>query len=499
MLHPLPSSTAGVLRPRHFTYPYQYTPHPLCVAAADEVRSYLTSRPHLNEAAQEGKMFGVLIVTDATDRLYFLAAYSGELAGDNSWPWFVPPVYDLLHPESYFQEEQRNISCINATVARLQEEYGNENTQILLKIKQLKEERKTRSQSLQQWLFAQYRMLNAEGEESNILQIFDEYYTHHSPVSTTSKKSNASTPKLPPSGSGECCAPKLLQAAFRAHLHPVAMAEFWVGRPPKDELRIDGHYYPACSGKCRPILGHMLRGLDVEPNPLQQKNLDIARQLRVLYSDESLAVIDKPSGMLAVPGVDPELPNVYDEVRRRFPQAQGPIIVHRLDMDTSGLMVVAFTDDAYHNLQQQFVQHTIQKRYVALLESSKSALAITSSSPNARSLEGAPDAQREGTISLPICPNPYDRPRQMVSEQYGKRAVTRYAMVDSIHVHLWPETGRTHQLRVHCAHPDGLARPIVGDNLYGTASDRLCLHADTLVFDHPVTGRRVSYHSPAPF
>lgn len=479
-----------MLRPRRFTYPYHYTPHPLCVAAANEVRAYLASEPRLYEAAQEGKMFGVLIVADSDDRLFFLAAYSGELAGDNHWPWFVPPVYDLLHPDSYFQAEQRNISCINATIAQMQnDEKGDEGKgDANLVITQLKEARKTRSQALQRWLFAQYRMLNAEGLERDLLQIFEEYYTHHSPISTTSKKSNASTPKLPPSGSGECCAPKLLQAAFQSHLHPVAMAEFWVGRPPKDELRIDGHYYPACSGKCRPILGHMLRGLDVEPNPLLQKNLDIAHQLRVLYAEPSFAIIDKPSGMLAVPGVDPELPNVYDEVRRRFPQAQGPIIVHRLDMDTSGLMIVAFTDDAYHNLQRQFVQHSVQKRYVAQLEDDAHH---SSTNLSIKPLEG--------TIDLPLCPNPYDRPRQMVSQEYGKRAITRYAIVDATHVYLWPETGRTHQLRVHCAHPDGLYRPIVGDNLYGTTSERLCLHADSIAFNHPATGCRMTFNSPAPF
>lgn len=483
MLHPMPSSTIGVLRPRRFTYPYHYTPHPLCVAAADEVRTYLASQPHLFEAAQEGKMFGVLIVADADDQLHFLAAYSGELAGDNRWPWFVPPVYDLLHPDSYFQEEQRVITSINADIRRLEDANSNDDFQHT--IARLKEERKTRSQALQRWLFGQYRMLSAEGNEANLLSIFDEYYTHHSPVNPTGKKSNAATPKLPPSGSGECCAPKLLQAAFASHLRPIAMAEFWIGRPPKDELRIDGHYYPACSGKCRPILGHMLRGLDVEPNPLLQRNLDIARQLRVLYSDSSLAVIDKPSGMLAVPGVDPELPNVYDEVRRRFPNASGPLIVHRLDMDTSGLMVIALDDDTYRHLQQQFIRHTVQKRYVALLES---PINHTSQAHHP-----------EGTIALPLCPNPYDRPRQMVSEQYGKRAVTRYEMIDATHVHLWPETGRTHQLRVHCAHPDGLYRPIVGDNLYGTSSDRLCLHADSLAFDHPAENRRMTFHSPAPF
>lgn len=481
MIHPLPSSLAHVLRPRRFTYPYHYTPHPLCVAAAEEVRAYLRSEPRLLEAAQEGKMFGVLI-TEAG----FLAAYSGELAGDNKWPWFVPPVYDLLHPSSYFQEEERNISRIN-DVIRTKEAYPDAVADA--SITTLKTERKTRSQALQQWLFEQYRFLNAEGREANLMEIFADYYTTHAPVNPSARRSNTSTPKFPPSGSGECCAPKLLQAAFRLGLKPIAMAEFWIGSPPKDELRIDGHYYPACSGKCRPILTHMLRGLDVEDNPLLERNRTMAAQLRVVYSDAEIAVVVKPSGMLSVPGNDPEVPSVLQETRRRFPDAEGPIIVHRLDMDTSGLMVMALTPAAYQHLQQQFVTHSVEKRYVARLATS------TLRQPSAS------DAQRaqEGLIDLPLCPNPYDRPRQMVSSQYGRHAITRYRFADHNLVYLWPETGRTHQLRVHCAHPDGLARPIVGDALYGTPGERLCLHADSLDVTHPSSGKRLHFESPHNF
>lgn len=482
MLHQLPPTAPHVIRPKRFTYPYHYTPHPLCVAAAGEVRKYLASEPSLYAAAQEGKMFGVLVVEKHTDdghepQLGFLAAYSGELAGSNKWPWFVPPVYDLLHPDSYFQDEEKNISRINDTLHHM-EQGADEQT-----VAAQKEERKRRSQALQQWLFTQYRFLDAKGREANLMEIFADYYTTHAPVNPSAKRSNATTPKLPPSGSGECCAPKLLQAAYCQGLRPVAMAEFWVGRPPKDELRIDGHFYPACSGKCRPILTHMLQGLDVEPNPLLQRARSVAAELQVLYHDADLAVVVKPSGMLAVPGNDPELPSVLTELLTRFPHATGPIIVHRLDMDTSGLMVVSLNATAYHHLQRQFVEHHVEKRYVARLEPS------------------TPGAHQPptGTIDLPLCPNPYDRPRQMVSSQYGKRAITRYNIIEECYVQLWPETGRTHQLRVHCAHPDGLGRPIVGDNLYGTASARLCLHADSLAFTHPTTGERLHFIAPLPF
>lgn len=488
MLHPLPHDAEKVMRPRRFTYPYHYTPHPLCVAAAAEVRRFLASQPKLLTAAEEGKMFGVLVVERADKSLAFLAAYSGELAGDNKWPWFVPPVYDLLHPESYFQEEEARISALTRRINEL----GSQGNADAANETALKAERKARSQALQQWLFEQYRFLNAEGSEVNLMEVFADYYKSHAPVATTGRKAKADAPKLPPSGSGECCAPKLLQAAYRHGVKPIAMAEFWVGRPPKDELRLDGHYYPACSGKCRPILTHMLRGLDVEENPLLQRNRDVADGMQVIFADDTIAVVDKPSGMLAVPGNDPDVPNVLDEIRRRFPHALGPIIVHRLDMDTSGLMVVALTERAYHHLQQQFVEHRTQKRYIARVEEPKPHTVLPS-------LPSSQSTAEEGVIDLPLCPNPYDRPRQMVSAEYGRRAITRYRFVDATHVLLWPETGRTHQLRVHCAHPDGLGRPIAGDALYGSASGRLCLHADTLTFIHPATGQELSFHSPSTF
>lgn len=445
-------------RPRRFTYPYHYTPHPLCVAAAGAVRAYLASQPTLQQAAQEGKMFGVLVVEQPDGVLAFLAAYSGELAGSNKWPWFVPPIYDLLDPSSYFQAEQARIVALNQSI---QSGAANAST--------LKTERKQRSQALQQWLFRQYRVLNAEGREADFIDIFRDYHT-------TFGRGSA----IPPSGSGECCAPKLLHTAFSLGLRPVAMAEFWVGRSPKDELRTDGHYYPACSGRCRPILTFMLRGMEVDDNPILTRNRQQAASLRILYADAALAVVVKPSGMLSVPGNDPDVPSVLNIIRERFPHAEGPVIVHRLDMDTSGLMVIALTDAAYHHLQEQFITHRVHKRYVAQL----------STPPRA-------DIARSGTIDLPLCPNPYDRPRQMVSAQYGRRAVTRYELIDDRHVRLYPDTGRTHQLRVHCAHPDGLAAAIVGDPLYGTPADRLHLHADTLTFQHPTTGENLTFHDPA--
>ena len=261
-----------------------------------------------------------------------------------------------------------------------------------------------------------------------------------------------------------------------------------MGVSPRDEVRCEGNFYPSCRHKCRPLLRHMLRGLDVEPNPLLERNRAMAAQLRILYVDQNFVVVSKPSGMLSVPGND-DVPSVHDEVRRRFPQAEGPMMVHRLDMDTSGLMVVALTAEAYRRLQVQFARHTIEKRYVALLDSPTG---------DAHPLPFPP----EGTICLPLCANPDDRPRQMVSQRYGLPAETHYQVVGrhpGLRLHLHPTTGRTHQLRLHCAHPDGLGVPIVGDALYGRPDTRLCLHAESLAFTHPTTGERLTFHDAAPF
>lgn len=487
MLHVLTTAAPGVTRPARFTYPFHYTPHPLCVAAAGEVRRYLESQPHLLAAAQEGKMFGVLVVATppdhpAADAPYsFLAAYSGELAGDNKWPWFVPPIYDLLQPASHFQDEEARIVALTQRIAQATADAATPAADL----DALKAERRRRSQELQQWLFKQYRVSDALGTTAHFIDIFAAYRATYQRGSAT-----------PPSGSGECCAPKLLQAAYDRGLKPLAMAEFWVGRSPADELRTDGNFYPACSGRCRPILTHMLRGLDVDDNPLLRRSRAVADELQIVHLDHpadsseppAFVVVSKPSGMLSVPGNDPDIPSVLCEMQQRFPRATGPLIVHRLDMDTSGLMVVALTESAYHELQRQFVTHKVEKRYTARLEER------AGSRPRATS----------GSISLPLCLNPYDRPRQIVSYDYGRRAVTRYEFVGSRDVWLWPETGRTHQLRVHCAHRDGLDRPIAGDALYGNGAqqngdERLMLHADTLSFNHPTTGQRLTFHADAPF
>lgn len=524
--------------PERFTYPFHYTPHPLCVIAAEETQAYLKERTEWREELQTGKMFGVLVVRTPAGEVGYLAAFSGNLAGKNVHPFFVPPIYDLLQPDGFFRQEEEQINEINARIrilqtspaledarSRLQStiEYCDfvlqaakdlmkkrkeerdrlrqfplteEETALLIKesqhmkaahkltkkslrsileedqakvdrleqeIEQLKQERKRRSAALQRKLFEQFRILNARGEVKDLCELF-------APTSQGT----------PPAGAGECAAPKLLQYAYQHQLEPIAMAEFWWGDSLKTEIRHHGYYYPACKGKCEPILHHMLQGLRVDENPLLADS-HRETKLDILYEDDYLLVINKPEGMLSVPGKG-DADSVYQRLSILYPEATGPIIVHRLDMATSGLLLAAKTKEAHQNLQAQFKNRTIQKRYIALLEGEV--------------------PQDEGEIRLPLCPDPLDRPRQIVSEEFGKPALTHYRVLERTSgktlIAFYPQTGRTHQLRVHAAHPQGLHCPILGDKLYGRKAERLYLHAEYLAFTHPITSERIEIQkSPA--
>ena len=496
-MHTFQTPIDNIPLPEKFTYPFHYTPHPLCIAAAEEVQAYLQTRTEWQEELQKGKMFGVLVVQNAEGEIGFLAAFSGNLAGSNRHDYFVPPVYDLLNPDGYFKEEEARISALNLAIENtstaiqtnslppvIQSEAKNLNTstsafqilhpvqddilgnQSVNTIESLKEERKQRSIALQQWIFRQFRLLNARGEEQDIYQIFEE--TAH---------------RNPPAGTGECAAPKLLQHAYSNGFKPIAMAEFWWGESPKGEIRRHGYYYPACRHKCEPILNFMLQGLDVEPNPLLTSITD-ATQLETVYEDEYLLVVNKPAGMLSVPGKTGQA-SVLSILQERYPDATGPILVHRLDMDTSGLLLAAKDKDTHAELQKQFEGRSVKKRYIALLD-------------------GIPqDKELKGFIRLPLRPDFDNRPLQIVCFEYGKPAVTRYEILDTsearTRIAYYPETGRTHQLRVHSAHPDGMNCPIVGDPLYGQPSDRLYLHAERLEFRHPYTGQHLRVHKEPMF
>lgn len=538
-VHFFPFPIDSIALPAQFTYPFHYTPHTLTELAAKEVQIYLQSRKDWAEELQEGKMFGVLIVRTPEKRIGYLAAFSGNLAGSNHHSFFVPPVYDMLQPDGFFRQEEKNISAINLQIKKTENsslylEMKNElnaakqyaaaaiaqykealkkakserderrksgispeeetlliresqhqkasfkrkekELQNFIKEKQdkvrqieeticlLKQERKKRSAALQEKLFGQFRMLNAKGERKDLCELFK------------------STPQgFPPSGAGECALPKLLQYAYSSDLTPLAMGEFWWGMSPKDEIRHHGHFYPSCKGKCEPILRHMLIGLDIENNPLED-NIHQHTPLDILYEDDSLLVVNKPAGMLSVPGKN-DLDSIFQRLRILYPHATGPIIVHRLDMATSGLLLAAKTKEVHQKLQALFEERKIKKRYTALLEGELSFA--------------------HGTISLPLCLNPLDRPRQMVDFTHGKEAVTYYETMGyenrKTRVYFYPLTGRTHQLRVHAAHSQGLNHPIVGDELYGWKSDRLYLHAAELEFLHPVTQKIIHITKEADF
>lgn len=429
---------SDIPKPKQFTYPFCYEPHPLCIEAVELIKQEIA---HINP--HEGKMFGVLVV-ETEHKLGFLAAYSGLLEGRNDWPYFVPPVFDAQKPDGYFKAREREIMQ--------------------------SEQHKQMSQDLQLWLFHQYQFLNANGEQRDLVDIWQDY--HSSP--RIRKKF-----PLPPGGTGDCCAPKLLQYAYSKHLKPICMAEFWWGPSPKSEVRHHGLFYPACRGKCKPILTWMLQGLDVEPNPEEMIHPHL--NFEVIYEDDALAVINKPSGLLSVPGKAYDY-SVATIAQERWP---GSMVVHRLDMGTSGLMIIAKSKATYVPLQEQFVKHMVEKRYIALLEG----------------LVTPP----LGRIELPLLSDPLNRPRQIVDYRHGKSAVTEYEVLSTSNeplttlIALYPHTGRTHQLRVHCAHPNGLDCPIVGDELYGRKAERLCLHCDQIRFAHPISGERMYFELPNPF
>ena len=531
-----------------------------------------------------------------SENIGFLAAYSGLLAGRNDWGYFVPPVFDAQQPDGHFKTEERAISALNKEIDALQKsdmylaqrsEYEDAKLHIEQSIEQmrcrvaeakrqrdarrheaeqggkpitaeekaamvhesqhlkaeqrrlkqqctatldqlrrplaehearvdaLRRQRREMSDALQQWLFSQYRMLNANGEERDLVDIFGETI-------------NA----MPPAGSGDCCAPKLLQYAYANGLEPVCMAEFWWGNSPKQEIRHHLHYYPACRSKCLPILTHMLRGLDVEPNPLAQpKTNDVPR---IVYEDDTIIVVDKPAGMLSVPGKavadgdvalngnaahadDNVALDVEEYVRQYLTKnsqlstlnsqlptlnSQLPKAVHRLDMDTSGLLVLALNDEAYIELQRQFASREVKKRYEAVLDGKPSVLC---GAPGSKWLSVSHDG-REGRISLPLIADIMDRPRQRVDFDNGKTALTDYRIERLLPnggtlVSLYPLTGRTHQLRVHCAHNEGLGCPILGDPLYGHGchTSRMYLHAAMVEFRHPVTGERLRFETASGF
>jgi len=433
-MHPLHTDLS---KPERFTYPFFYEPHPLCLLAAEEVKQEIA---HIHPT--EGKMFGVLVVETASQQLGFLAAYSGLLEGRNDWNYFVPPIFDAQQPDGYFKTREREIMA--------------------------SEEHKQMSQELQTWLFHQYQLLNARGETKDLVDVWQNYHC--------SARIRSKFP-LPPGGTGDCCAPKLLQYAYKEGLKPVCMAEFWWGESPKNLIRHHEQFYPACRGKCLPVLTWMLQGLEVDPNPEETKSTPLEPE--VVYEDKAVSVVNKPSGMLSMPGRQTTY-SVSTWAQEYWP---GSMVAHRLDMSTSGIILVAKTEEAYHALQEQFTERVVKKKYLAIVE-------------------GKPQ-EEHGVINLPLNSDPLNRPCQVVDHEHGKQAITEYRVLATVQDYtllaLWPHTGRTHQLRMHCAHHEGLGCPILGDELYGRKAERLYLQAQAITFVHPSTNKRMHFELPYPF
>lgn len=532
--------------PEKFTFPFYYEPHPLAVLAVEELQEYLRTQTDFDhnfgiDASKDGlvigKMFGVLVVQNTAGEVGYLSAFSGKLAESNHHKRFVPPVFDMLTENSFFNEGMKVLNPMNRQIEALEnapefikakaelktiksaanqelaaakvsakaqkkerkaqreaaklklseEEFNALNEalrqqsiksnflikdmtkywkyrieaaetkvkQYLEEINELKTIRKNKSAALQQRLFDNYTFLNKDGESKSLSEIFE---------------GNTLI-----AGAGECAAPKLLQYAFLHDLKPIVMAEFWWGKAPNMEIRQHGNFYPACRGKCKPILGHMLKGMKIDDNPMLV-NTAFGQKIKTVYEDEVLLIVNKPAEFLSVPGKNIE-DSVQFRMQLKYPNATGPMTVHRLDMSTSGLMLIAKTKEVHAFLQQQFIKRRVKKRYIAVLD-------------------GIVEAD-EGIIDLPLRVDLNDRPRQLVCYEHGKKAVTKWKVIErktcaktsvgKTRIHFFPITGRTHQLRVHAAHPKGLNLPIIGDDLYGKKANRLHLHAEWISFMHPVS------------
>ena len=546
------SDISGISLPEKFTFPFYYEPHQLSIIAATALQDYLETQTNFEhnfglrenqEGLVIGKMFGVLVCENSKGKLGYLWAFSGKLANGNHHEYFVPTIFDMLQKDGFYKIEEETVNVINREIERLEESEAylkaiekvnqtnlqatseiqiqkeriksekinrdekrliaektldfesyksvqkelseaskqesillkqmtkywnfqkenakNELDKLISEITALKELRKQKSSALQQRLFDAYSFLNQSGERKSIGEIFN---------------------NNPPAGAGECAAPKLLHYAFENQLKPIAMAEFWWGKAPNSEIRKHKQFYPACKSKCEPILmTHMLQGLDMEVNPFEENPAE-GKEIKIVYEDDVLLVINKPAEFLSVPGKKIQ-DSVYQRIKDRYPNATGPLIVHRLDMSTSGLLLIAKDEETYIKLQSQFIKRTIKKRYVALLDGILK--------------------EKEGFIDLPLRVDLDDRPRQLVCYEHGKQAQTKWEVIEvknnQTRVYFYPISGRTHQLRVHASHELGLKTPIVGDDLYGSKSNRLHLHAEQLVFTHPVTKEIITITEKAEF
>ena len=551
-----------------FTDPFRYSPHPLVRKAAREVVERLDrmiAEGRLPEAIAkgfaDGKMLGVLIChseEELSPDMKILYAFSGSVGGTGIVEGFVPPIFDLTLDGGYYRTHEAEITAVNKEIERIgsielgplkdslqealeardreleelremkkqasgiaESQFANGEIkrakdrwkavisekesgiqEIKDRVARLKKRRAEMSDQLQKWIFSQYIVHNAAGEEKTILEVFKDQYL------------------IPPGGTGDCAAPKLLNHAYLNGLKPVAMGEFWYGESPATAVRTHGHFYPSCTSKCGPLLGFMMKGLNAPvvrdgktkslPTPLgpshsqghgrpwffhpvppgQNSSFTHSLKAGIMYEDEDIIVAEKPSGMPSVPGLDGR-----QSLQEWISENRCPAVaVHRLDMDTSGLIVLAKNADAESSLKKQFEEHTVKKTYRARL-SPADKRGYAAQIPELK-------AGDKGRIELPLGPDYDERPRQKVDHVQGKPSVTEYEVTGvnedgTTDIVFHPLTGRTHQLRIHSAHLSGLGRPILGDLLYGGCGSiwtetgsctRLHLHASSITFRHPSTG-----------
>jgi len=523
--------------PLKFDFPHQYEPNEWAVKAALSLQIKIPDT-FQHDFNRSGKMFGVLVV-ETTDGPRYLAGFSGKIDESTTIEGFVPPIFNTLEEEGLFKkgeaelnaltqrivdkeqdprflslltekmelstqksrelnglktkiltnkaqrnvlrtggtltlneqqrlakesmEEQRNLKAVKKKYQSALIQIEKSIQQKIAEIEGLKSLRSQGSIDLQKRLFEQYLLINFKKEKATVLSLFQD----------------RSQP-MPPAGTGECALPKLLQFAALHRFKPLCFAEFWWGNSMVGEVRKHGHYYPACRAKCEPLLDFLLHGIPKQNNPILKTVA--THPISIVFEDDHLMVIEKPSGLLSVPGRS-SMDSVEDRLRLMFPHFPFLKAVHRLDLGTSGLMVIAKNEGSHTELQRQFEKRKVEKKYLAILEGSLS--------------------ETSGEISLPLRLNLEHRPHQMVCFEHGKKALTTYKVLSTFNnqtrILFTPTTGRTHQLRVHAAHPNGLNCPILGDELYGNKKDRLYLHASYLSFQHPTLKTKLTFDSNAPF
>ncbi|MEG5065977.1 pseudouridine synthase [Microcoleus sp. B3-A4] len=515
---------------------------------------------------REGKMYGILLVEMPSGEQGILKAFSGLLNGCSILEGWVPPIpgrervafeeartltqleamkqelialnqlpqrqeYEALFREFEVQmqvlsdrhrnckqqrDEKRQLLCQTLAAETLEialEQLNQESRLEKIERRQLKRQRDETLQPLKQLIEAADRRMRALKQQRKELsrELQTQMHAAYTLVNFLGKSRSLSS-LMPtnsiPTGTGDCCAPKLLHYAAVQNLKPLAMAEFWWGPPSGD--KIQGEFYGACGDRCQPLMGFLLSGLaqnpivsninegltgGLEAQPLLPTSnniscgtgiLPVTQMLPIIYEDKWLIAVNKPSGLLSVPGRYFEnQDSVFSRLRNLLPDSLNLIVVHRLDGETSGILLLARDKETSSQLRQQFAKKQVHKVYEAVLSGTVKIEA--------------------GTIDLPLRGDPENRPYQQVNWECGKPSVTRFQVMaregNCDRVEFLPLTGRTHQLRVHAADVRGLGIPILGDRLYGcrAAAKRLHLHARELSFKHPQLGERLYLQAETPF